>query len=173
VGGRVLSERSSSAIHNIETIARLEQEFLSQRTSVERVADAIATFVGTVPFVAIQLGGVMGWVLVNLGFIPGVKPFDPFPFILLALVVTAEGVLLTTFVLMKQNRMSKRAEQRDQLNLQINLLAEKEITTILEMLRAVCDHLGLKEAHQPEVRELSRHTGVEALARKLRDRMPE
>ena len=169
-----MQDGPSSAIQNIETIARLEQEFLSRRTPVERIADAIATFVGTIPFVLLHVIGVPVWFFINLGLIPGIKPFDPYPFILLAMTVSVEGVLLTTFVLMKQNRMSRLAEHRDQLNLQIDLLAEKEVTKILDLLTAVCDRLGLQQqANEPEVQELSRSTGVEALARHLRDRMPD
>jgi len=83
-------------------------------------------------------------------------------------------VLLTTFVLMKQNRMSRRTEHRNQLNLQIDLLAEKEITKILQMLRAMCDHMGLQEqAAEPELKEMSQKTEVDQLARDLREKMPE
>jgi len=83
-------------------------------------------------------------------------------------------VLLTTFVLMKQNRMSKRAELRDQLNLQIDLLAEREITKILQMLRHVCARLGLEaDAEAPEIEELAENTAVESLAEDLKDKIPE
>ena len=88
--------------------------------------------------------------------------------------VSVEGVLLTTFVLMKQNRMARRADLRNQLNLQVDLLAEKEITKMLQMLRAMADHMGLEqEAHEPEARELSENTAVETLAQELRNKIPE
>lgn len=88
--------------------------------------------------------------------------------------VSLEGVLLTTFVLMKQNRMSKRSEIRNQLNLQIDLLAEREATKMLQMLRAICDHMGLEgESQQPEVKQLAEDTSVDVLAHELKKKMPE
>jgi uncharacterized membrane protein len=84
-----------------------------------------------------------------------------------------EGVLIATFVLMKQNRMSRRADQRDHLNLQVDLLAEKEITKILQLNRLLCEHFGIREAERDrEVRELSRDTAVERLARELKKKIP-
>ena len=75
---------------------------------------------------------------------------------------------------MKQNRMAKRADLRDQLNLQVDLLSEKEVTKILQMLRVMADHMGLeREAQEPELRELSQNTAVETLANELKDKMPE
>src|SRR6266496_6694946 len=103
-----------TAVENIETVVKLEQHFLEERTLIDRMGDAIGAFVGTMMFVLVHGVIFLLWVLINVGLIPGIPAFDPFPFMLLAMAVSLEGVLLTTFVLMKQNRMSKRAEQRDQ-----------------------------------------------------------
>ena len=82
------------------------------------------------------------------------------------MVVSAQSVLLSTFVLIKQNRMSRRAEHRDHLNLQIDLLAEKEITKMLGMQRLLCQHFGLKQpAEDPEVEQLSEDTATDARGR--------
>ena len=114
------------------------------------------------------------WIVINTGLIPAIPKFDPFPFIFLSMAVSVEGVLLTTFVLMKQNRMAKRADMRDQLNLQIDLLAEKEITKMLQILRSMANRMGLEnEAAEPETRELSENTAVDALARELREKIPD
>src|SRR5947209_13905249 len=125
-------------------------------------------------FVLIHSFLFIGWFVINLSVIPWIPAFDPYPFMFLSMFVSIEGVLLTTFVLMKQNRMSKRADARNQLNLQVDLLSEKEVTKILQMLRTVCDHLGLEQqADEPEVRELSQHTAVETLAKELREKIPD
>lgn len=163
-----------SAQQNIETIARLEQQFLEDRSTIDRIGDAIGAFVGTMAFVIIHVAWFSFWFLANSGKLPGLPPFDPYPFILLSMAVSVEGVLLTTFVLMKQNRMAKRADLRNQLNLQVDLLSEKEVTKILQMLRAMADHMGLQhEADEPEVQELSQNTAVETLANELKNKMPE
>jgi uncharacterized membrane protein len=163
-----------AAITNIETIARLENDFLEQRTTLERIADAVGSFVGTIGFVALHVGWFAFWIIANLRLIPGVPSFDPYPFMLLGMIVSLEGVLLTTFVLMKQNRMSKRAETRNHLNLQVDLLAEREITKVIQMLQTVCTHMGLEgQAREREVEAMSRNTAVDVLAQELKDKMPE
>ncbi len=163
-----------TALENIEAVANLEQKFLQERTLIERMGDAIGTFVGTMAFVVMHVAAFVFWILINVHLIPGIPAFDPFPFMLLSMAVSLEGVLLTTFVLMKQNRMSKRADQRNQLNLQIDMLSEREITKILQMLMQICDHMGLHQAAaEPEVKQLSEHTAVDMLAQELKRKMPE
>src|SRR5690349_24860073 len=88
-----------AAIENIDAIVRLEEEFLTQRTVWDRIADAVAAFTGSIAFVLLHLFGFLAWFGVNLGLIPGIRPFDPYPFILLAMAVSCEAVLLSTFVL--------------------------------------------------------------------------
>ena len=163
-----------SARANIDAVARLEQQSLDQRDWKERLGDTIADFVGTMTFIMLHFCGFLVWFWINSGKLPGVKPFDPYPFVLLTMIVSMEGVLLSTFVLMKQNRMSRRADQRNHLNLQIDLLAEKEITKILQLQRLMCTRMGVHEAMaDAEVKELAEHTAVEQLARELERKMPE
>lgn len=166
-------ETPRAAQDNIRTVAEMEAEFLRGRSASEQLSDKIADFAGSLKFVMIHVVWFTSWILINLGFFPGIRPFDPFPFILLALMVSCEAVLLSTFVLMKQNRMSKAADQRAHLNLQIDLLAEQEITKILQMLTPVCNRLGLHEAaRDPEVSELSNTTAVGEIAKELKDKLP-
>ena len=99
--------------------------------------------------------------------------FDPYPFALLCMLVSLEGVLLSTFVLIKQNRMSQRADQRAHLDLQVNLLSEKEVTKLLQLQRLICARLEIKEADQDEeAKELSSVTAVGNIARELDHKMP-
>src|SRR5437868_10372925 len=79
--------------NNVEAIARLEEEALLSRSFAERISDAVVKAIGTATFLAIHLVGFGLWVVINLGWAP-VPVFDPFPFGILTLVVSAEGVLL-------------------------------------------------------------------------------
>ncbi len=106
---RVLSETPKVAQQNIEAIAQLERDLLNARTLSQRIADSIADFAGSIRFAVLHLIGFALWVVMNTGRIPGLLPFDPYPYILLSLVVSCEAVLLSTFVLIKQNRMSRRS----------------------------------------------------------------
>ncbi len=157
-----------SAEANINTIVRLEEDAQKERTVADRISDAIANFVGSIPFVAIHVAWFGIWVGLNVGF----WKFDPYPFALLCMLVSLEGVLLSTFVLIKQNRMSQRADHRSHLDLQINLLAEKEVTKILQLQRLICQRLEIREADiDQEVVELSNVTAVDNLARQVEEKI--
>jgi uncharacterized membrane protein len=164
---------SPSAQASIETVAKIEHQALDDRNWKDKLGDAIAGFVGTMAFVLCHALGLLLWIVINSGAFP-LKPFDPYPYTLLTMIVSLEGVIIATFVLMKQNRMSRRSDQRDHLNLQIDLLAEKEITKMLQLQRLICERLGIEEAcRDEEVREFSQHTAVEAIARDLETKIPE
>jgi len=164
----------ASTQSNIAAIANLEQEFLESRRFADKLSDAIARFVGSISFVALHLAWFAGWILLNFRLVPFVPAFDPYPYQLLCMLVSLEGVLLSTFVLIKQNRMSLRADQRSHLDLQINLLSEKEITKLLQMQTLICRQLGIAEPeHDPEVNELSKATAVDNLAKELEKNLPD
>jgi uncharacterized membrane protein len=135
---------------------------------VDRAGDAVARLAGDIRFFVAQALFYGGWVLANSGALPGVPAFDPYPFCFLGLLVGLQVSLLSTAVLMRQNRLGRQAEHRARLDLQVSLLAEQEATKMLQVLTAVCDHLGLeKVARDRELREMARATPVEALAREL------
>ena len=158
---------------NIEAISRLEHEALDRRTVTERVSDSIVKLVGSIQFLLLQVVLVAAWTTINLNLVAGLKPFDPFPFGILALVVSSESVCLTIFVLISQNRMARQAEKRSHLDLQVSMLAEQELTTALQMLQKLCRHLGVdvKSATQ-EVQGFSKNTDVHQLANELDEKLP-
>lgn len=161
------------AAENIATIAKLEQQHLEERTPVERIGDAIGGFAGSMTFVVLHVVIFTLWFVINTGLLPPIPVFDPYPFIFLSMAVSVEAVLLSTFVLMKQNRMAQRADRRNELNLQVDLLSEKETTRNLQLLRLICQHLGIPNAGEdPETKALSEDTAVEDLARELKEKLP-
>ncbi len=159
-------------VRNIEAIAKLEASFVNSRTLADRVSDVVANFSGSLTFVVLHVVIYGTWILINLGALPIVRRFDPFPFLLLSVVVSLEAIFLSTFVLIKQNRMSKRADQRAHLDLQVNLLAEREMTLVLQMLARIATRLGVR-APEDKIEELAEETSIEELARELRERLPE
>lgn len=159
---------------NVETIARLEEDFLNRRSATARLVDRTVDAVGSMPSFLIHLSLFAAWMLLNLGWMPFIKPWDPYPFILLTMTVSMEGVILALFVLMKQSRMSRRADERDHLHLQVNLLAEREITAMLRMQQQLADHLGLPGPDpDPEISHFARETEVEDVVRELKETLPE
>jgi uncharacterized membrane protein len=169
-----MDRKSEHTQSHIDSIAKQEQEFLEKRTLSERAGDAVAGWAGSLVFVMSHILLVLAWILINVQGVRWIARFDPYPFSLLGVIVSVEAVMLSGFILMRQNRMSKRAERRDHLNLQVDLIAEKEITKVLQMVRAVCQHMGLQQiAEDKEVGEFSQATSVETLTQRLEDTLPE
>src|SRR5438270_9769635 len=150
---------------NIRAVAEMQERLEERRGWVDRLADVIANFSGSMGFVLVHVGWIVGWFLWNTGVIPGVKKFDPYPFILLAMIVSVEGVLLSTFVLMKQNRMQRKSDARDHVNLQIDLLAEEVVTKSVSLVGAQLRKMEISEADtDPEREEMAESTSVDTLA---------
>jgi uncharacterized membrane protein len=159
---------------NIASIAKLEEEALERRTPAERASDSIVKLVGSTAFLLLHLLLVITWAALNLNVIPGVKAFDPFPFGILALIVSSESVFLTIFVLISQNRMARAAERRSHLDLQVGMLAEQELTMVLQMLNKLCEHAGVDvKATALRVEEFGKTTDVEKLASEIDEKLPE
>jgi len=159
---------------NIAAIAKLEEEALDRRTRTERDSDAIVKFIGSVKFLLLHVILVAVWIVVNLGLVPYVKSFDPFPFGILALFVASESVFLTICVLISQNRMARQAERRSHLDLQVGMLAEQELTMMLQMLQKLCQHTGVDvKSTIPQVQAFSETTDVHKLASELQEKLPE
>ncbi|HEY0625965.1 MAG TPA: DUF1003 domain-containing protein [Allosphingosinicella sp.] len=112
-------------------------------------------------FVYIHLALYGFWIMANLGWL-GLKPWDP-TFVVLAMVASVEAIFLSTFVLITQNRMAATAEKRAELDLQISLLSEHEVTKLVAMVSEISKHLGLHEAAGGEVEELKRNVAPEAV----------
>ena len=136
---------------NIRTVARLEMAQSASRSLFARACDRVTFEAGTtwsIIFHALWFGG---WIVFN-----SVSPHavDRFPFPLLTSIVSLEAIFLTLFVLASQNRMTHEADKRTHLDLQVNLLAEQEMTLVLHMVRDLCEHF--------KVNTVSRSRAVEA-----------
>ncbi|NBJ11981.1 DUF1003 domain-containing protein [Microvirga arsenatis] len=153
---------------NIDALKRKRQEAEREASLQDRIAETITRFTGSMAFVYVHLFLVAGWVAANLNLIPGLPAFDP-TFVILATFASVEAIFLSTFVLISQNRAAAEADRRSELDLQTNLLSEHEITRLLTLTRAIAQHLGIKEAQDPTLRELERHVAPE----KVLDRLDE
>ena len=155
---------STVADENIRTVARLQQQAAQGLTPWQRLADFISSLAARDSTIAWHIVFFAGWIAINLPLV-GLRPFDPFPFTLLTTLVSLEAIFLTLFVLASQKRLTQDADRRAHLDLQVNLLAEQEMTVVLQMLREICQHLGLNETIQsPKFMELVKRTDVGKLA---------
>lgn len=145
---------------NIHTIVHSRQSAASQRNGEERIADAITDFSGRMYFVYFHVVWFAVWIIINMGYF-GIKPFDPYPFGLLTMIVSLEAIFLSTFVLISQNRLSAESERRADLDLQIGLLAEHELTRVLRMLDEIQDKMGIENDHDKELQDLEKNVHPE------------
>ena len=138
---------------NIVTLLEVERQLEMRKSPLSKFADAITGFCGSFTFVYIHIAWFGIWILWNTGFL-GLTPFDSYPFGLLTMTVSLEAIFLSMFVLISQNRMTELADQRADLDLQVNLLAEYEITKILRLVDSIADHLDIDTGKDPELEEL-------------------
>ena len=153
---------NSALLRNIEVLANRRQADAANAGRQERIADAITGFTGSMAFVYLHLVGFGFWITANLGWIPGVPRWDP-SFVVLAMEASVEAIFLSTFVLISQNRMMSAADRRADLDLQINLLTEHEVTKLAAMVRAIAEKLDIPQAQDEEVREIEKDVAPEAV----------
>src|SRR5205085_6782505 len=127
-----------------------------------RLAATITRFTGSMGFVYLHLAVFGGWIVANLGVLSSIQPFDP-SFVILAMVASVEAIFLSTFVLISQNQMAALADKRAELDLQINLLAEHEITRLITMMDAVIHHFDIPLGSDPEVEQLKKDVAPEVV----------
>lgn len=156
---------------NILAISQLEREALDRRSAVEKFSDALVHHAGRFWFILLHAIWFGAWILWNVHLFPG-RPFDPFPFPALTTAVSLEAIFLSLFLLMSQNRSNRHADERAHLDLQVNLLAERETTKMLQMLQALCEHANLPEANDPELKKLLQRTDPAKLAAEISRQLP-
>jgi uncharacterized membrane protein len=163
-------DAASAVEENVQAIKRWEHGLLRARSKAEQISDWIAYTAGSGPVLALHLVWFGMWVSLNAGVFRRVRPFDPFPFPFLTMTVSLEAIFLALIVLASQNRLSRQTDKRSHLDLQIDLLAEREMTAVLQLLQDIARHLDVPTTVTPEqLRDLMKQTDV----RHLTDRMEE
>jgi uncharacterized membrane protein len=155
---------------NVETIKLWERSTLQARSRAEQLGDWIAGTAASGPVLLLHVVWFGVWVSTNVGLIPGVTPFDPFPFPFLTMTVSLEAIFLALFVLASQNRLARQSDKRSQLDLQVNLLAEREMTAVLQLLRDIASHLDVPTSvTSAQLRDLAAKTDLEDLTQRIEE----
>jgi uncharacterized membrane protein len=158
---------------NIDAVKVWEQAALDERSAAVRFSEWVTRVLGGGVSLALHLVWFGFWVLANSGALPGIQPFDRFPFPLLTTMVSLEAIFLSLFVLASQNRMTMQADKRAQLDLQIDLLAEREMTAVLVMVADLARHMKAPLSLTAEqIRDLAQKTDVHNLVSEL-ERLPD
>ena len=154
---------------NIQALVEMRQQHERNQTREERIAARITKFTGTMPFVYAHIVFLILWISINAGIFTGIKPFDPFPFSTLSIFASIEAIFLTAFVLISENRSSVLSERRSDLNLQISLLSEQEVTRLIEMVDAISRHLNLPTVKHSETEGLKQNVAPEFVLKKIEE----
>ena len=162
------SNLASVLARNIEALQERRAREDRKATSQEKAAEAITRFTGSMAFVYIHVILFGAWTILNLGLVPSFKPWDP-TFVILATAASVEGIFLSTFVLISQNRAAALADKRADLDLQINLLSEHEITRLLTVAIAIATKSGIRLSEDLGLSELERDVAPEAVLDKIED----
>jgi uncharacterized membrane protein len=163
--------RSARALEeNVEAIKQWEQALLRGRSKAEQLGDWIAATAASGPVLILHVVWFTLWVTANVGWIPGVEPFDPFPFPFLTMTVSLEAIFLALFVLASQNRLARQSDKRSHLDLQIDLLAEREMTAVLQLLQDIARHLNVSTSvTADQLRDLAKKTDVDSLTTRMEE----
>ena len=159
-GGLRPGSFSSVLDRNIKALHQRRAKEEKSATTQTQIAERITRFTGSMAFVYLHIAIVALWVAINVGFVPALPRFDS-TFVILATVTSVEGIFLSTFVLISQNRAAAAADRRAELDLQVNLLSEHEVTRLLTLTIAMAGKLGVAEAHDPTLSELEEHVAPE------------
>ncbi|GFO67338.1 membrane protein [Geomonas limicola] len=162
------SEMASVVDRNIAALLARKKAEERAKGWQERLADAITGFTGSMTFVYLHAVLFGLWIVINLGWLPGVPRFDP-SFVVLAMAASVEAIFLSTFILISQNRMQAIADRRAELGLHVSLLAEHEVTRLIELVTAIAERMNLEQSRNPELQELVKDVKPE----KVLDRMSE
>jgi len=170
-GASAAPDRPRSAVapivdRNIAALVERRRRDYEATSRQDKVADAVTGFAGSLKFVYLHLALYGAWIVVNLGAIPGVPRFDP-TFVVLAMVASVEAIFISTFVLVSQNRMAATAERRAELDLQISLLSEHEITRLVELTIEMARKMGIEAADRRDLQQLATDVQPEAVLDRL------
>jgi uncharacterized membrane protein len=142
-----------------------------KRTLAEKFADFMTALFGSTGFLVVNVVWFSLWIIVNVGLLPGVQPFDPFPFGFLTMIVSLEAIVLAIFVLISQNRSSKIADLREEIDLQIDMLTEREVTKIMHLFGAIAEKQGIDLSHDRELAEMLEPTSTGKIEQALEEQV--
>lgn len=134
-----------------------------------RIASFVIGAFGSIVFLCIIMILFALWIAWNLRLLPGLKPFDPFPFPILTMAVSLFAIILSITVLIGQNRQSKIEKIRQQLEFEVNVRAENEVTKVLAMLHDIQKRLGIDNRNDKELEEMKEKLDIKDLHQKLDD----
>lgn len=168
VYGALTPDRTEQASKVHEQYRSFRARAEAQRSWIEVVADSITRSVGTIDFALFHVLWFGVWLLINTGNFPAIPVFDPFPFGLLTMIVSLEAIFLSIFVLISQNREAQVNDLREELDFQIDMHAEQEITKLIKMIHEIHGHLGLSKGRDKELEAMKKKLDPAKLEKEIK-----
>jgi uncharacterized membrane protein len=148
-----------------------EAKLQKNRSFTQRLADEITRLAGSFGFFLINVLFFISWISINISLFPQISAFDPFPFPLLTTIVSLEAIILAVFVLISQNRQGQIDSLREEIHLQINEIAEKEITKSLKLLTEIHAKTVGNSEPDPELERMLKTLNTAKIESKLEKEM--
>lgn len=159
------SSRRAILVHSMKAKADRERSFS------EKLADFMTATFGSITFLTINVVWFLAWIAINIGFVLGIEPFDPYPFGLLTMIVSLQAIFLAIFVLISQNREAKINDLREEVDLQMDVMTEKELTKVLELVIKLLEKNNIDVSRDPELKEMLEKTNIEKLEKSIERQM--
>ncbi len=154
----------------LKAIQGFQAKHYKKRSAFQKIADRIVTISGSFGFLIANVLAFLIWILLNTKLF-GIKPFDPFPFVLLTTIVSLEAIMLSIFVLISQNRQSRITDLRQEVDLQINMIAEEEITKIIHLVAGLYKAMNVNVEADTELKAMLEPMDWDAIEKRLEDEM--
>jgi uncharacterized membrane protein len=169
VYGAVTPDKTEQADKIQQTYRGFRAKFKAQRKPIEVLADTLTSYFGSINFIILNILFFVVWIGLNMGIIPSLVPFDPYPFTLLTTFVSLEAIFLAIIVLISQNRSEQISDLRQEVDFQINMQAEQEITKLIEMVNEMHQHLGLSKKNDSELKQMMKKIDAEQLEEEIKE----
>jgi len=166
LGATVVPDRRSARQLANRAFVAVKAQHARNRGPVERLAQLLNDIASSTPFLVVHVVWFLVWISWNIGLLK-LRPFDPYPFGLLTMVVSLEAIFLSIFVLLAQKREAAIAELREEIALQVGLWTEQEVTKSLQLITGLYRRLGHPIADDPELREMLRPLDVKGIENRL------
>ena len=164
---QIINGNNERLSHSRQIIRSFEAKVSEKRTRAEKIADYFTKIFGNIGFFVFNLAWFSAWVIWNSGLVRGLPIFDPYPFVLLITIVSLEAICLAVLVLISQNRAAKIDRLRSEVDLQINMIAEQEVTKIISLLALILEKHGVNAKDDPEVQKMLKRIDLWAIEKKL------
>ncbi len=167
----IITPHQETVLRRRKAIRSFKAKADAKRTASEKFADLLTVKFGTVTFLTLNFVWFTVWILINTNMIPGIEPFDPFPFGLLTMIVSLEAIGLAIIVLISQNREARVSELREEIDLQLNTISESEVSKLIGLMAILLEKQGVNIDADPELKKMLKPIDSAEMVRQLEEEL--